>query len=378
MKRRNFLYLAGAAAAGSPLPSAAAAPELRDLDSLLEPIRKKHDLPALAGALVTTKGATALGAVGVRKYGDPTPVTHSDRFHIGSCTKSMTATLIGMLVDQGKLTWEMPLTEAFPAVGVDIHPKLRAVTLNHLLCQRSGITGENWLPGKTFQDMHDLPGPPRKQREAYVAAILREAPEAEPGSKFIYSNRNFTLAGALAERVTNTAWEDLMVERLFKPLRMSSAGFGAMGTPGRIDQPWQHVKKGNIRVAIEPGPRADNPPVIGPAGTVHCALGDWAEYAAAHLKADRGALMHPETLTHLHTPLFGGEYAFGWIATQRPWGGGTVLTHSGSNNQNFAVVWLAPLKGFAVLAATNQGGEAADKACDEVASALIAEHLKNA
>ena len=41
------------------------------------------------------------------------------------------------------------------------------------------------------------------------------------------------------------------------------------------------------------------------------------------------------------------------------WGGGRVFTHSGSNNQNFAVVWMAPLKNFAVLAATNQGGDTA-------------------
>jgi hypothetical protein len=51
-----------------------------------------------------------------------------------------------------------------------------------------------------------------------------------------------------------------------------------------------------------------------------------------------------------------------------------VLTHAGSNNQNYAVVWMAPMHDFAVLAATNQGGERASEACDKVVSMLIADY----
>lgn len=60
-------------------------------------------------------------------------------------------------------------------------------------------------------------------------------------------------------------------------------------------------------------------------------------------------------------PPFGGDYAFGWLATERPWGGGPVYTHAGSNTMNFAVVWLAPLKDFAVLVTTNQGKRGATR-----------------
>src|SRR5215510_8180102 len=55
-----------------------------DLKSLLEPIRQSHDLPALAGAIVTSKGLQAIGVVGVRKYGAGVPVTINDQFHLGS------------------------------------------------------------------------------------------------------------------------------------------------------------------------------------------------------------------------------------------------------------------------------------------------------
>jgi hypothetical protein len=56
---------------------------------------------------------------------------------------------------------------------------------------------------------------------------------------------------------------------------------------------------------------------------------------------------------------------------KRDWGGGTVLNHAGDNTMNHANVWIAPQRDFAVLVCINQGGEAASKASDEAAAALI-------
>jgi hypothetical protein len=156
------------------------------------------------------------------------------------------------------------------------------------------------------------------------------------------------------------------------------AGGVAMAAAGKIDQPWQHRLLGDKHIPVGPGKYSDNPEVIGPAGTVHCSITDWLKYAAAHVQGGAGGhrLLKAETYKVLHTPQFGGEYAFGWITTERPWGGGTVLMHNGSNTQNYAVVWLAPLRDFAVVAATNQGGGGADVACDEVAASMIGTFLK--
>ncbi|MBV9848767.1 MAG: serine hydrolase, partial [Armatimonadetes bacterium] len=153
--------------------------------------------------------------------------------------------------------------------------------------------------------------------------------------------------------------------------------FGAMGTPGRIDQPWQHTVVDGKHQPIGPGPLSDNPSVIAPAGTVHCAVGDWAKFVALHLQGEQGTsrLLQPRTLRRLHAPQFGGDYAGGWLVTDRPWGGGRVLTHAGSNTQNYAVVWMAPLDDFAVLVATNQGGARAAQATDAAAATLIRHFL---
>ena len=82
----------------------------------LEAIRKKHDLPALAVVVVKDGAIRDRLAVGVRKLGDPTPVTTNDLFHIGSCTKSMTATLAAMLIEDGKLKWDTTIADVFLAL----------------------------------------------------------------------------------------------------------------------------------------------------------------------------------------------------------------------------------------------------------------------
>jgi len=344
--------------------------DVRNLNADLDPIRAKFDVPALAAAVVTRRGLFASGAVGVRKYGSNIPVTVNDQFHLGSDTKAMTATVLAIFVDEDKLRWDTTLAEALPDLAESMDPAYRSVTIRQMLAHRAGFTEDSWPKGKSLQDMHNLAGTPREQRRAYVDMILRERPAVQPDSKYIYSNRSYAVAGAILERVANDSWEHLMWTRLFEPLGMASCGFGAMGRPGKLDQPLQHVG----HRSIEPGPLADNPTVIGPAGTVHCSVSDWAKFIQAHLS--QTILLKPETWRELHTPYGGGDYAYGWLFVGRPWAGGIALTHAGSNTQNYAVAWLAPAKDFAALVMTNQGGDRAAKACDEAASTMIREFLK--
>ena len=105
------LAAAHASALGATRP-ARTQPALQSLEDSLEPVRKKHELPALAAAVITDGRLSALGATGVRKAGTNVSVTRSDAFHIGSCTKAMTATLLAILIDQGRLRWETTLAEA--------------------------------------------------------------------------------------------------------------------------------------------------------------------------------------------------------------------------------------------------------------------------
>ena len=351
----------------------------RNLTPILEPVRRKYDLPALAAAVIVDDKTAAWGAAGFRRYSTDIKVTSDDKFHIGSCTKAMTATLVAMLVDRGKLSWDTTLSKALPELAEEMHPGYKAVTIRHLLAHRAGLppSSRSWPKGKSFMDMHNLPGSATEQRLAYAKMMLAQEPEAKLGEKYTYSNAGYAILGLITERAMDKPWEDLIKEMIFEPLRMTSAGFGAMGAPGTIDQPWQHKMQNDKLKPIEPGPLSDNPPVLGPGGTVHCSMRHWAAFVAAHLRGPKGkaGLLEPDTFKVLHNPDFGGNYAGGWRITHRQWADGKVLTHTGSNNMNFAVVWMAPKRNFAVLVASNQGDGEVAKACDEAAWALIKKFL---
>ena len=351
----------------------------QDVASLLEPVRKKYGLPAMAGAVILQGQTSAWGATGVRKIKSDVKVTSNDKFHIGSCTKAMAATIIAMLVERGKLRWGITLSAAFPDMAKEMHPDYRNVTLSHLLDHRGGLPPANksWPKDKSFMDMYNLPGSAMEQRLAYARMILRQEPEAKPGTKYIYSNAGYSIAGVIAEQAMKTPWENLMRTMLFEPLGMTTGGFGAMGTPGKIDQPWQHRMNDEKLSAVEPGRFSDNPPVLGPGGTVHCSIRDWAKFITAHLKGPKGegGLLKSETFALLHTAGFGGDYASGWVVTKRDWAGGKAFMHTGSNTMSFAVVWMAPKRDFAVLVASNQGGGDVEKACDDACRTLIKEFL---
>jgi CubicO group peptidase (beta-lactamase class C family) len=349
-----------------------------NISDWLEPFRAKSELPALGAAVVKDGKLHALGASGVRKIGDETKVTVEDQFHLGSCTKAMTATLVALLVQDEKLEWDLTLDKAFPDLAETMKPQYRTVTLDHLLMHRSGVPVLSPGGQSGWEWGRELTGTPTEQRYETVKWLLNKEPESTPGEKFRYANEGYMILGAIVERTAGKSWETLMQERIFTPLGMTSAGFGPMGSTGKIDQPWQHAKRGVKTTPIEPFPRNDNPPIYAPGGTVHASLRDWARFVSLHFDGtvDGKRILTEDSLKHLHTPKFEGTYAGGWGCAERPWGG-HVLTHSGSNNQNYCVVWLAPEKQFAVLVATNQGSgtDFENRACDEVCAKAIERFL---
>jgi CubicO group peptidase (beta-lactamase class C family) len=332
------------------------------VNQVLAPVRDEHHLPGLIGAILTGHKLAAVGAIGLRKIGSPEPIQVTDQVHLGSCTKAMTATLIGILVEDGKLAWGSTIRDVFPERAAELHPQFQGATLSQLLTHRAGLPHDApwWrLPGRTTTE----------KRQSLLPTMLTAAPAKPPGSAYAYSNVGYALAGLMAEQVTGQSWELLMRQRLFEPLGMASAGFGSPGRPGMVNQPWGHHLSGD---RVEPTQR-DNAPALGPAGTVHCSVPDWARFAALHLEGDRRSppLVRRSTLKVLHTPPPGWTYAAGWLACERSWASGLALNHQGSNTNWHVSIWLAPVLNFAILVATNQGGKPAETACDQTATALI-------
>lgn len=362
--------------AGDPAPAAS------DLSPSLKMIIEARDLPALGVIAIRDGRVVAQGAAGVRSLDADDAVTNEDLWHIGSCTKAMTATLAARLVDAGLIKWNTTIGETLAQVdglGDQILPAYRDVTLRQLFCHRSGLP-EDRIPDPTiWTKVRALDGPMIEQRRAALALVLSRAPASEPGSTMAYSNFGYVAAAAMVEQITDRPWEDLIKDYVFDPLGMSSAGFGPPSADAedheQITQPWGHRLVGANLKPVPPWlPMADNPAVWRPAGGVRLTLRDWTKFAAVQIAGVRGddkTFLTAESWKTLREDVYKQRYAMGWVLGQRPWAKGLVLTHSGSNSMWFCVIWVAPNQNAAVMAATNVTSAGSGSGCDEAVVAAL-------
>jgi CubicO group peptidase (beta-lactamase class C family) len=350
------------------------------LDGDLLPYLVRFQLPAVAAAVTKNGKILAAGAVGTRRLGTDTPVTVNDRFHIGSDTKAMTSLLAGMLVEEGKLRWNTTVGEIYPELLDKMSKGVKDITLEQLLSHTSGIAGDSMehvplISYSVTDDAANLDG----MRYTLVTRLLPLALHAPPGERFEYSNLGYTLAGAMMERVTGKTWEELVVARIFDPLKLTTAGFGPQSSLGRVDAPLGHAagKDGKLQAFLA-GPGGDNPLVIGPAGLAHMSVIDFATWAAWNAAEGRYGppLAKPETIRKLHakvvdmppkpdapvgTPSSGG-YGLGWGTVSLPFAPEPLLFHGGSNNMNLAYIVLQPKQELGLVTMTNISAPKANEA----------------
>jgi len=330
----------------------------RQIERAVEEKVGQAKLPGMVAAITSSKGVLALGSAGIRKDGSEERFAEDDVVHLGSCTKAMTSVLMATLVAEGKLSWETSLIAVLPELKDKIHPDHHTVTVWQLLTHRAGVEANavNWWIHRKMEL--------RARRLAILEENLKEAPVRKQGS-YHYSNLGYLMAGCIAEKMTGSTWETLMQKRIFDPLGMKSAGFGPPGSAGKTNQPWGHVR-------TDEGwrPRQfDNAQALGPAGRVHCSVKDWAKFLATLLPGGNKLGLNRKTLNKLITPY--GTYAGGWNVTKRPWGKGTVLSHSGSNTMWYALAWVAPEIDRAFLVVTNSRDEHSHPTCDQMIGKLI-------
>jgi CubicO group peptidase (beta-lactamase class C family) len=309
----------------------------------LKALRTAAGSPALAVAARRGVGPTLEWVDGLRAAGAPAPAAVGDLWHLGSITKSMTATLVAVLAEKGAISWDDTVGQSFRPSAYD------AATYRHLLSHRAGLQAN--IPGPELLAYPRQEADARASRQKFALKALSQKPAHALGTAELYSNNGYVIAGAMLESKLGAPWETLIQEHLFKPLGIASAGFGAPGTARLADQPVGHAKAmlSDKRTPYWPdGKVTDNPAVLGPAGRVHMRLSDVLVYLAAH--RDRGVLLKPESWAILHTPPFGGSYAMGWEVRSDG-----SLWHNGSNTLWYAEVSVDPGKGVVAVAAVNDG-----------------------
>lgn len=297
-------------------------------DKTYRALREAKPQIALGVGVARSDGRTEILAEGPLSHGAERQVAADSRWHIGSITKTITATLAMQSVDRGIVALDQPIKEYLKDAD-QMDAGWHALTLRQLLSHTGGLAPNP--PRSHFAKWHDLN--PSKGRQKVLQDIWSKAPPTKTG-EHVYSNLGYMLVGLILEQLHSCSWEALVKRQISEPLQLNSLGFGA---PTGASDPWGHRKTLFQTRPIEPDHVAsDNPRWLGPAGTVHMNIGDLLYYGRAHLQAARGEL--PAFLTQgsgqLMKKAVSANYGLGWVVQD------DTIWHNGSNTMWYALLVL--------------------------------------
>lgn len=333
-------------------------PDTGDLAALIGAERLAQGLPGLAAVVVRSDGPPRVYVSGERRIGKGDLIAPTDRMHLGSLTKGITATLIGALAEKQLLTFETTIGQTFPELSARIQPAYRDVTVRQLLAHSGGIPP--YRTRESLQPLKTLKGTSTEQRSAFVERVLTEPPRFEPGTRHEYSNAGGAIAGAMAERVAGSPYRQLVQQLVFAPL----GGTAAFGNPGLAaePQPWGHMRAvfGTVMEVAPDSATFTTPLAIEPGGDASPSLQDYGRFLQLHLRGLRGRddALKAKTIQELHArvtpnnPALG--FAMGW--TVMPRDGVVSHEHVGSYGAYVAYATIQPSRDVAVGVFTNLGG----------------------
>lgn len=345
------LGLSSAPAHPQPLPP----PALRDLDGYVEAAMRDWQVPGLALAVVTRDSVLYARGYGVLELGRPERVNEHTLFSIASTTKAMTAAALGMLVDEGVLSWDDPVRKWLPEFELSDPYVTRELTVRDLLTHRTGVAREDNLWLATPFD------------RAEVLRRARFLPQVAPfRARYGYNNILYLAAGEVVGRASGLSWDDFLARRLFAPLGMHRSTTRTAEAEARGNVASPHRREGG---EVKPAPRRnyDN---VGGAGAAFSSVWDMARWLQLHLNrgvAQGRRILQEETLEEMyaaHNPLRADSvarrmfpetifraYALGWNV--QDYRGRRLLHHSGTLNYTRTHVGFMPEEGIGVVAIAN-------------------------
>jgi CubicO group peptidase (beta-lactamase class C family) len=326
-------------------------PELQQrLDLLVEQLeqqRQTHHVPGMAIAVVKDDEVVLTHGFGIASVEEETPVTPETIFAIGSATKTFTSALVAMLVDEGKMAWDDPVTEYLPYFQMDIASTNQSAepTLRDVLSHRTGFTRMGLLFASG-----QIP----------IEEVLLDATKAEPyvpfREKWYYSNVMYMSAGVAAGKAEGTDWDTLVAERIFEPLGMNSTTTSVTQAEKDSRLASGYLWDEDLQdYEYRPMRDVDN---IGPSGSINSNVLDMAQWL--RLQLNRGEyeglrLISEESLIETWTTQIDITenigYGMGWMI--REWEGQPVIEHGGNVDGFSAQVAMLPESNLGFVLLTN-------------------------
>lgn len=327
-----------------------------DISFLVEHWLHAVGTPAMAVAVVDSTHTLRSGIAGSRVVNGRAKITADDLWFIGSSSKTMTATLAALLIEQGKISWNTTVGESFPNL-TDIRSEYKAVTLRELLSHRSGLPAYD-SPEALATVPTSFPGDLMKQRVCLANWMLQQTPSNTPGTTIEYSNLGYFVAAVMLEQASGQTWEDSLQSYLLKPLNIT-AKFGLPGTSDATNQPWGHVWADSAWNKVNPDdPDNQIPEIANPVGNVSMTLSAYAKWAQINLAGLRGidnSKLKASLIKNLHTVIEdssdGSGQALAWYRNKL--NNHLISTTIGSDDTFYGMILIDPKNNRGVVVLTN-------------------------
>ena len=341
-----------------------------DFDATVARVLDAFDVPGAAVAVVHDGRTVLTRGYGTRVLGQDAPVDARTRFGIASNSKAFTATALGMLIEEGRLTWDTPVTDVLPAFALIDPYVTRELTVRDLLVHRSGLSlgaGDLlWWPATDLDRAETV----RRLRHLPLATSFR--------SQYAYDNVLYMVAGEVIEAVSGMPWETFVQTRILDRLGMAdtraSVGEGIAGP--NVAKTYAPVDGVVVPVVPFDGENAN------PAAGITSTASDMARWLTVQLDSGRvalpgvapGRLFSPATTEELWTPVTPirvvpnppelaavqpqfRSYALGFNVQDVR--GVKIVTHTGGLPGYLSRVTLVPGLGLGIAVLTNSESGAA-------------------
>jgi CubicO group peptidase (beta-lactamase class C family) len=185
--------------------------KLQGFDAYMEQTLKDWNTPGVGVGIVVGDKLVFAKGYGYRDYDKKLPFTPKTMQPIASNSKLFTAVSAGMLVEEGKLTWDKPVKESVPTIEFYNDQLNNNVTLRDMLSHRTGVTRHDSIWFKS----------PFTRKELFAKLKYLE-PQQPMRTTFLYNNLMFAAVGQVIEIESGKRWEDFVRERIFTPLGMNT------------------------------------------------------------------------------------------------------------------------------------------------------------
>jgi CubicO group peptidase (beta-lactamase class C family) len=335
---------------------------VRELDAYFAQAAKDWNVPGLAVGIVYKGQLMFAKGYGVRDASTKEPVDTQTIFAIASTTKAITAAALGMLVDEGKVRWDDPVTKHLPSFQMYDPWVTRQVTVRDLITHRGGLPNADylWTGGDNSRD-----------------EVIRRIRFIEPTYSFragyVYHNVMYTVAGAVIEAASGMTWDEFVKRRIFEPLGMTRSATTLAEASKKENRAQPHGRQADT-LRVSGNSLADG---IGPAGSVWSSVADmskWVTFLLDTGKVNGKPLLTPQTWAELFKPVTPlppwnarsapqlrlskphfRSYALGWF--QQDYLGRQVDFHTGSLTGMIAINGLIREEGIGVYILSNTSSE---------------------